>query len=199
MELNMKMKRIFNHLALSLLSTIFTPSAMASSPMEYAVGIGGVGSFRGNNLENSFLQFSPELVGYGYTPLSPDFLLRPGIRANYAWQQPIMPSAIQIKEYDFKAGPELGIVWNGWVLPSFTLGIGAIYRSTVLQVQDPIRISQDDISGSALKPYVQVQVGLGIPISGAVVVVEPFGRYTKVLGDGRLNWATGIETTLSLF
>lgn len=175
---------------------ILSKSAFA---LESAVGLSGVWMVRSDGPTDSFKQFAPEVVGYIYNPLPSHFSFRSALRFSYAWQQPEMPKAVRVNEFDFRFGGETGIVWNWIVSPSLTFGGGGIYRRIELATAPPISVKSDGVSETQVLPFIQGQFGLGIPIEKGVVVLEPYVRYMKVFGDDRYGWNFGAEATVTIF
>lgn len=195
------MKHCISILASILFLTMAAPPAFAFTLAEWHPALGASASFNSSAADpkSSFEQFSPEVVAYGYHHLSGPLWLRPGVRLGFTWHNPEMPSAVQIRDFDTRLGVETGILLNGPIIPSLTLGTGLIYRHTSLvTASEIITVEKDLISGSSLLPYLRAQVGLGIPIQKGWMVIEPYARYTQVLADPRAGWGLGIEATLSI-
>lgn len=177
------------------------PAKTSSSPSESlhtAIGLSGVFSQREMSPQVTYTQFAPEVVGYGYLHLTDRFWMRPGMRLSYAWLQPAMAQSLKFNEYDFKTTAEMGIVWSAAVIPSLSVGMGAIYRSTSLESSAPIE-NHSSMGGKSILPVVHAQLGVGIPIEKGFIVVEPYIRKLFILNDSRYPWATGTELTVSLF
>lgn len=186
---------------ISLLSFLifgFVTAANAAESFRPSIGVSGVFANRELSAQHSFSQFTPELVGYGYLPLQQDLWLRPGVRVGFAWNQPTMARSLRLNEYDFKTNAELGVVWSGPVVPSFSLGLGGLLRTTSLSSQSQINLDSSRVGKTRLYPYLQGQLGVGIPIEKGVLMLEPYVRYLHIFGDRRYQWASGLEFTLSL-
>jgi hypothetical protein len=193
-------------LALGLLESFFrVPStwALEDSSLEQvhaAFGLGSSFSQKALIGEMSSTQFTPELVGYGYLPLSGDLWLRPSVRSGFSWQQPEMPYSLQMNEYDFHLSTQVGLVWGWIVTPSLSIGGGGLLRKTSLVTTSPIFVSNDsETGGTTVLPFLQGQLGVGVPINKGWMLVEPYLRYTHVFGDHRYAWGYGVEATVSAF
>ncbi len=175
------------------------PIHAESSQLQLATGLSSAFYIRQDYGESTFSQFTPELVVYGYLPLSTNFWFRPGFRLNYSWLQPDMPQAFQIKETDLKYMLETGIVLDWIILPSLSYAFGFIYRNTTLATNYPITSVNDTVSGSEHLFYSHFQFGIGFPILKGFIVAEPFARYVMVQNDYRFKWAYGLEATFQIF
>lgn len=140
-----------------------------------------------------------EAVALGYERLSGELWIRPGLRAGFAWAQPEMPTAVQIRNYDLKVGVEAALAMNWLVVPSFSVGGGAILRRTSLVTAEPVGDGEDLISGFSVYPVLSAQAGLGFPFVQGKYVLEPFARFTNAFGDPRIGWAYGADLTISLY
>lgn len=186
-------------LALTLSPCISQNAQANSEEFHSSIGLGALSLQRAETSNTSFSPVVPELVGYGYVPLNRDFWLRPGLRLNYNWQQPNMPSALQVKEYDLFFNPEIGFMFNWIVVPSLTVGAGLDYRVTSFEVGAPVSSSNDMISQTKFLPFLEAQFGVGIPMFHGKFQLEPYVRYLKVSKDPRYSWVFGTEGTVLLF
>ena len=178
----------------------FIPSdPLWAAELHSAAGVSGAFQTRESTSEYSFAQFAPELVLHGYSQLDSEFWLRPSLRISYAWTQPQMPYSIQLREYDLKAVAEMGVVWSWVVMPSFSIGLGGIFRQTDRVTAPPLGDSESHVSKSSFLPLLQTQLGVGIPIEKGWIVIEPYVRHLLIFGDSRYHWGYGTEVTLALF
>lgn len=148
--------------------------------------------------DSSFFRFTPELLVHSYYGLSSEFYLRPGARFSYAWTQPEMPKSLQVREKDFGYSAELGVLYESYVVPSVTLGIGAISRSVTLITKKPIDASSAQISGNQTLPFLSLQAGVGVPLWNGFFVIEPYVRYQFVRDDKRMGLGFGLELTVQV-
>ena len=183
-----------------LLNIVINKRALAENRNNhFAVGGGFHFYIRQDYGESTFTQIAPEIVTYAYFPIYKNLWFRPGFRLNYSWQQPDMPKALKIEETDFRYSLEAGLVFDWFILPSFSYAFGLIYRQTKFITQYPIISSVDSISGSEYIPFSQFQLSLGFPILKGFIVFEPFIRYIMVQNDSRYKWAYGCEATFLVF
>jgi len=137
----------------------------------------------------------PELFGHGYRPLGRHRLyLRPGARLSLrGLAQSEMPVQIQVREHDLGLGAELGLLRDGRVIPSLTLGATLAVRMIDLDVGDQVTVMSERADRIEVLPGGFVQLGLGLPVARGAVVIEPVVRYEVVAGDPRLGWRWGVE------
>jgi hypothetical protein len=141
----------------------------------------------------------PELVVLGYAPTgAPRVFLRPGLRVGFAGlDQAEMPQAIRMHEYDVDAVAELGVLYDGVVIPSLALGVGGVARWVTSDLDAPVSGSSSE-TRFELMPALQAQAGLGVPLLRGALVLEPFVRYDHVFGDDRVGWGVGLDATIAI-
>lgn len=142
----------------------------------------------------------PELMAQTYLglpALSSQLLLRPGVRVWYAGIGQQESAAM----FDFRrdaagATAELGLVFDGPVVPSLTVGIGAGLvrhrRAVGAEVEGSL---SPRIVYQGLVKY-QAQLGVGLPTLEGRLMLEPFVRLARVGGNSRMEavqW--GLEIT----
>lgn len=169
------------------------PHANASE--NFAVGINTLWQVRRDYGENPFFRYTPELFAQTYFDLSSPVFLRPGLRISYAWEQPEMPQSLGVLETDFVACAEVGLVYDWFIVPSFTFGTGINFRTTKLSVKAPIDADSDKISGSERLMLTYAQIGIGIPIENGRVLIEPMLRFQRLELDDRSWLSFGVETS----
>lgn len=143
--------------------------------------------------------FAPELWAGVYLPATGDRLFwRPAIRAGFVGiDQAEMPGAVSIEERDAVASAELGLVYDGVVIPTLALGAGPVIRFLRFDTDEPIRSESDPISGTDVFARVYLQVGLGVPMFGGVLVIEPSARVQQIFGDDRIRLRLAADMSLS--
>lgn len=139
----------------------------------------------------------PEVVVVGYVDTRASRVyVRPGLRVGFAGlDQAEMPQAIQMREYDLDAVAELGVLYDGVVIPSLAVGAGGVARWITREVDSPVSGGAGETRFELL-PAVQAQVGLGVPLARGGLVLEPFVRYDHVFGDDRVGWGVGVDATI---
>lgn len=144
--------------------------------------------------------FAPELWGAIYLPATARRLYwRPALRLGYVGlDQSDMPGAIAIEERDAVAAIELGAVFDGPVIPTVALGGGPVLRFIDLDTSDQVVAESDDVSGLEVLGRVYLQAGLGLPLFGGDLVVEPGVRLQQVFGDDRIRWRLAVDASLRL-
>ncbi len=150
---------------------------------------------------SSYNKYIPEIVTFGYlNVLSSSVYLRPGARYGYSGLNLVeMPSALRVEEVDHILSGELGIVADGFLVPSITAGLGAVFRTISLKTTAPIVLKEDKISRSETLPYFYIQIGCGLPIWNGFFLLEPFVRFENVTGDDRARKHYGFEFTSQIF
>lgn len=195
----MKKRNLIYHIAFFLIFCM--PLSCFAENKSFHMAMGGGLSFY--NLqdygESTFTPIAPEFVTYGYLNIFSKFWFRPGLRLNGTWQQPDMPQALRIEETNLIGMVDAGIVFDWIIVPSFSCGIGKIFRISKFKTQAPIAPGVDNISGTELIPMYQFQIGLGFPILKGLILFEPYGRYTIVQNDQRYGWGYGFEMTFQIF
>jgi hypothetical protein len=189
------------HAALVAAALLVAPSTARADGWAGALGLAASWQQRHDFGENTRANFVPELVGFGYLRLGESRLfLRPGARLAYSGlSQAEMPSAVRIEERDLTATGELGLVLDGPVIPSLTLGGGAASRWISLDLERPVTADGERISRHQILGTGYLQAGLGIPLVRGRLLAEPIVRYEITSGDDRAHWRYGVELTAQLF
>jgi hypothetical protein len=144
--------------------------------------------------------FVPELIAHHYRPATGRLYLRPGLRLGFAGlEQAEMPRAVRIRERDLGARAELGLLHDGVVIPSISLGVGATLRFLSLSTTEPLMVDHDPVSRTELLPELYGRIGLGLPLARGALVLEPYLGYTLVRGDDRASWLFGLDATVAVF
>ncbi len=181
------------------------PAVSASAPKpsatrtRFALGLSADFQDRSDFGSGSRFAFAPGVVGFMYMS-SPwrKLLLRPGVRLGFTGlDQAEMPAGLQIDEYDVTIGSEIGLVYNGVVMPAVSFGVEGVVRTIRTQTSSFVDSPSDrDIE---FLPGIYAQLGLALPIIHRQVIVEPFWRYEQVFDDPRINWRLGIDVAIALF
>lgn len=140
----------------------------------------------------------PSLLGLGYVPLASRIYLRPGVRIGYiGLDQPEHSAGARIDERGVQGTVELGILYDAWLVPAFVLGGGTNVRSIDFVASEGVAES-DVIDRSEVLGVVFAQAGLGLPMFGGAVVVEPYLRLQITFSDDRALLQYGADLTLAL-
>lgn len=138
-----------------------------------------------------------ELCSQSYIQLPFErIFLRPGIRLGFDHiPDEGAPQWLSISERTFEGGLELGIIFDGLLVPSISWQSHLLARRLTLKTGGLVH------SGSGHFPRTEwlnsnaVNLGLGLPIEGGKVLVEPFYRRVWVKGDERQSERWGIEAS----
>jgi hypothetical protein len=132
-----------------------------------------------------------------YRPMDERIYLRPGGRLAFSGlEQSEQPMAVQIKEYDVVARGEIAVLYDGPVIPMAGLGLGLVGRRIKLATDDSFESNGDPVSSFDFMPEFYGKLGLGVPIAGGAVVVEPNVGYRFVIGDDREGVLFGLDVTV---
>lgn len=142
--------------------------------------------------------FVPSLVGFGYVPVFPRLFLRPGLRLGYEGlsQSPSSYGA-RVQEHGVQGTAEIGLVYDAWLVPSFTVGAGVDYRS-INFVGRGIVADSDVLDHKEWLGLAFAQVGLGLPLFQGAFMVEPYARVQRTFTDDRSLLQLGFDLTFAL-
>jgi hypothetical protein len=181
------------------------PSAAAASAdarggVPIALGVSG-GMLRRNDYgDRTRSVFVPEIVGFVYAPTPIDRVhLRPGLRLGYSrFGAAEMPGSLRFTERDRTASAELGLLYDGVIIPTLTGGAGFRLRKVDLALGRSINAEAEPISGWEALPTLYGQFALGLPLGTTPLVAEPFARLEHIVGDDRSRWRFGVDITVEL-
>lgn len=144
--------------------------------------------------------FAPELSLQAFLSTSdPSLFLRIGARFGYVGlEQAESPSDLQFREHDVTGAVALSLLFDWYVIPSLTVGVGTLLRLTDVTPAEGIDSSRSRLNRVEPLFMGYLQMGLGFPIEGGVVVVEPFARYEFVPADSRIEGRFGADVSVSL-
>ncbi|MET0409999.1 MAG: hypothetical protein ABW217_01820 [Polyangiaceae bacterium] len=172
--------------------------ARAAKPLQFALGA-SLGLLRQRELgaETETLVI-PSLLGLAYVPLAPRVYLRPGVRIGYVGlDQPEHSAGARIDERGVQGTVELGVLYDAWLVPAFALGAGSNVRWIDFvagdNVMESIAIDRTEVLG-----LVYAQAGIGLPLFGSAVVVEPYLRLQVTFADDRALFQYGADLTFGL-
>lgn len=165
----------------------------AHARYRWAVGL-GVGAFAQPDQTWGIV---PEVVGYWYHAISTPWFLRAGARvAVRGIDQSQLAGQIGIIERDVVGAGEVAVLYNWRVVPAFTVGASFAWRQLRLRNHSEIDSSAERTPRWTHHSGLYVQQGVGLPLWGGKVMVEPYYRYEFVQGDVRLGGRLGIEVTV---
>lgn len=143
--------------------------------------------------------FAPELWGGAYLDGPRERLFwRPALRLGYVGLvQAEMPGSIQIEERDVVASAELGAVYDGVVIPSLAIGGGPVVRFIDFSTDGPVRSEGDPVSNTELMARIYLQLGVGLPLLGGKLVIEPSARVQQIFGDDRVRLRVAVDGSVS--
>ncbi len=178
------------------LSFLTESSAQAESP-RWAIGVAPQFQIRQDFGQAKRSAFVPELVGFRYIGLTDRVFIRPGLRLGFGGlSQAEMPVAFQVTEHELMLLGEIGILFDGPVIPSLSVGTELIGRITNVKTREPVSSNRKGKTDLLFGGY--VQIGLGVPIGASKLVVEPFARFERVIDDFRPSWRLGAEVSFAI-
>ena len=172
--------------------------ADSSAGIPIALGLSGGVVRRNDYGDRTRSAFVPEIVGFSYFGAG-RVHLRPGLRMGFArFGGADVPGALRFKERDTTLTGEVGLLFDGVLIPTLTAGGGVRLRSLALTLGRSIEAETEPISGWEALPTAYVQASLGMPVSEAPLVIEPFARFEHIAGDDRSRWRFGLDITIEL-
>ena len=141
-----------------------------------------------------------ELVAQGYLKLEREALfLRPGLRIGYEYTPyPDDPQSVWIDESAWNSTFEVGLLYEGFVIPSVTLQGSLLARRLHLETRGKVQAEVSGLTRTEWLGAQSVAFGLGLPIADGKLVVEPFYRLVWTRDDVRRNSQWGLEATWSV-
>ncbi len=162
----------------------------------YAAGINFIWSRRLDYGARYFYRFEPEISGFMYTALPVERLwLRHGARFGYSSDQPQMPKAVRLEETDWKISLEEGLIYNWFISPSLTAGLGYDWRTIKVKTAAPVTLNDSRLSTKETFLWSYIQVGFGVPALAGKYMFEPVVRWQHLASDARTSWAYGLEAS----
>jgi hypothetical protein len=142
-----------------------------------------------------------DLFVQGYLNLPHESLfLRPALRMSF--EPPAVaerPKAISISEKNYKSALEIGLLFNGPLVPVITVQGALVRRSLELKTNDRIGSdSKHDMNRTEYLWQSGITLGLGLPMMGGDIVVEPFYRFVKIGTDERQDQQWGLDLSYVL-
>jgi hypothetical protein len=141
-----------------------------------------------------------EVFAQSYLKLPANNLfLRSGVRLGYEHiPDEEAPQSIKIREQSFRGGFELGILYEGLMVPSISLQAGVLRRKLTLDTSSQITSKSTDFPMIEWLPMGILNLGLGLPIEGGKLILEPFYRFVWIAKDTRQTSQWGIDASWSL-
>ncbi len=128
-----------------------------------------------------------------------NLFFRPGVRFGYEHiPDEEAPQSIKIREQSFRGGFELGILYEGLMVPSVSLQAGVLRRKLTLDTSSQITSKSTDFPTIEWLPTGTLNLGLGLPIEGGKLILEPFYRFVWIAKDTRQTSQWGIDASWSL-
>lgn len=128
-----------------------------------------------------------------------NFFWRPGFRVGYEnLPKDDSPRWISVAEKTSRVGFELGLVYDGYLIPSITTQSAIIMRKLWLRTAGSVSSSSKNFERTEWLPVQAFSIGLGLPIEGGKALIEPFYRVLWIGGDSRQTSHWGIEFSLPI-
>jgi hypothetical protein len=138
-----------------------------------------------------------EFTSQSYIQLPMERLfLRPGIRFGFdSLPNEGSPQWLNISERTHDGGIEMGIVFDGLLVPSLSWQSHLLARRLTLNTKGLVGSSSNHFPRTEWLSSNSVQLGLGLPIEGGKALIEPFYRKVWIQGDDRQNQRWGVEAS----
>lgn len=180
----------------TLLDDVHLHPETGSSNWRVAAGINAAWSVRKDYGARNFRRFEPEVVGYIYSALSRDRIwLRHGARLSYSDDQAQMPKSARLEETDWKASIEESLIWNWYVAPSLTVGVGYDWRTVKVKSAPPVKSADSRLNSKDSFSWTYAQAGIGFPALSGEYEFQPSIRWQQLSKDQRTTWGFGFEIT----
>lgn len=144
---------------------------------------------------------SYELFAQSYLSTSvPEVFVRPGIRLSYEPPANIeQPRGINITEKSYRTGLEVGVLYNGYLVPSLVLTGTLVARRLQLESDSSVIFrNPNDLTRTEWLAQGGITVGLGLPVKELSVVIEPFYRFIWLQKDERQRCQWGFDVSYAL-
>lgn len=130
---------------------------------------------------------------------SEGLFFRPGVRFGYEHiPDEEAPQSIKIREQSFRGGLELGILYEGFMVPSVSLQAGVLRRQLTLEKGAQVISESKSFPTIEWLPTTTMNLGLGVPIEGGKLILEPFYRFVWIAKDTRQTSQWGIDASWAL-
>jgi len=141
-----------------------------------------------------------ELVAQGYISLDrTPWFLRPGFRLGFEYiPYPDDPKALSIDEKTWSGTFELGILYEGFLIPSLSWQSSLVMRNLGLTTSSSIAPDSSALPATEWLNSQALAWGLGIPVASGQLLIEPFYRLTWIEGDERRTGQWGMDATWAL-
>lgn len=144
---------------------------------------------------------SYEMFAQSYFSTSfPDVFLRPGLRLAFEPSTNIeQPRGIHITEKSYRSALELGVLYNGYLVPSLLLSGTLVARRLQLESDSSVIVrNSNDLTRTEWLAQGGVTLGLGLPVIELAVVIEPFYRFIWLQKDERQRSQWGFDVSYAL-
>ncbi|MFZ9518850.1 MAG: hypothetical protein ACO3A4_00065 [Silvanigrellaceae bacterium] len=167
--------------------------------MSLGIGYGVSSQVDTSNVEDQIPGVEFFVQGYSPLPIK-DLYLRPTFRL--AFERPDQlekPKSLFIQESTLRSLIDLGIVYDGLVVPSFSLQGGLSRRSLSLKTSTPIVANgESPLTRSEYLWNFACSAGFGLPIMDGRIILEPYYRFNLIEKDVRQRSQLGFEVSLSI-
>ena len=144
---------------------------------------------------------SYEILTQSYIQLPADRLfIRPALRFAYEPKADLESAkAAAIKEETLKSLAEVGLLYNGFVVPVVALHGAYLRRTLTLASSTPLDTTAgNDLSRAEYFWQGGIMLGVGLPALDGDLIIEPFYRIVRIVDDKRHRSQWGIDLSYAL-
>lgn len=163
---------------------------LLSLGMSYAISPLTDSSYLSTNVSGA------EIFAQSYlSTFAPSVFLRPSVRLGYEPKaNGEAPMSVAITERSARALVELGILYNGLLVPSLSIQTGLLTRFLSLETQQPInKTDTHQLSRTEHLWQNSLSLGVGFPLDDGRFVIEPFYRLVRIQLDQRHRQQWGVD------
>jgi len=144
---------------------------------------------------------SYEIFAQGYVRLPAErIFMRPALRFAYEPKANLESAkAAAIKEETIKSIAEVGLLYNGFVVPVVALQGAYLRRKLTLTSSPPLDTAiGNDLTRAEYYWQGAMTLGLGLPALKGDLIIEPFYRLVRIVDDKRHRSQWGIDLSYAL-